>query len=175
MPISLNTACMSAFRTALRLSEEEQLRRHRETNKRWYQTNKVTINAKTREWQKANKDKTRIYSQRRDARLKMLVLSHYSGPPPKCNCCGETTFEFLTIDHINGNGRAHIKELQTFIGYRGRTPLYRWLRNNDYPPGFRVLCHNCNFVLGHVGYCPHQNKERHNLLMSHLIRHNGSS
>jgi len=22
--------------------------------------------------------------------------------------------------------------------------LYRWLRDNDFPPGYRVLCANCN-------------------------------
>jgi hypothetical protein len=30
------------------------------------------------------------------------------------------------------------------------------LRQNSYPTGYRVLCHNCNFALGHYGYCPHK-------------------
>jgi len=76
------------------------------------------------------------------------VLKHYGGEPPKCACCGEDRFEFLSIDHINGGGKEHIKS----IGYT----LARWLKKNHYPEGYRVLCHNCNFALGHYGYCPHK-------------------
>jgi hypothetical protein len=34
--------------------------------------------------------------------------------------------------------------------------LYIWLRQRDWPPGYRVLCVNCNFAIGHFGKCPHQ-------------------
>lgn len=34
-----------------------------------------------------------------------------------------------------------------------------WLKKNNYPPGFRVLCMNCNFSLGMRGYCPHQKEK----------------
>lgn len=34
--------------------------------------------------------------------------------------------------------------------------IYRWLRINKYPKGFRTLCHNCNMSYGFYGYCPHQ-------------------
>jgi hypothetical protein len=33
--------------------------------------------------------------------------------------------------------------------------LYLWLKRNNYPTGFRVLCHNCNLAIGFYGYCPH--------------------
>jgi hypothetical protein len=35
--------------------------------------------------------------------------------------------------------------------------FYRWLRKNGFPPGFQVLCYNCNQgkALG-GGVCPHQ-------------------
>lgn len=66
----------------------------------------------------------------------------------KCACCGETTIEFLTIDHIDGGGRKHRKEIGS--------QFYRWLRNNYYPEGFRTLCYNCNCSIGAYGYCPHQ-------------------
>lgn len=32
----------------------------------------------------------------------------------------------------------------------------KWLKRNDWPKGFRVLCHNCNSSLGYYGYCPHR-------------------
>jgi len=78
-------------------------------------------------------------------RVKQEILSHYGG---KCVCCGETTFEFLCIDHINGGGTAHRKEVGS------GTPFYRWLRKT-YPSGYQVLCHNCNQAKGFYGSCPH--------------------
>jgi hypothetical protein len=78
------------------------------------------------------------------------VLEHYSGTPPHCQCpgCTETHLEFLSIDHINGGGRKH----RLSIG----GGIYAWLRKNNYPDGFRVLCHNCNQSRGAYGYCPHE-------------------
>ncbi len=34
--------------------------------------------------------------------------------------------------------------------------LYRWLRNQGWPQGFRILCHNCNMARGFYGRCPHE-------------------
>jgi hypothetical protein len=79
---------------------------------------------------------------RRDA------IEAYGG---KYQCCGESTYEFLGIDHIEGGGTQHRKEL-TAAG----TTLYLWLRKEGYPEGFQVLCHNCNLAKGFYGLCPHQ-------------------
>lgn len=78
----------------------------------------------------------------------MQVLSHYSNGWPTCSCCGEKSIEFLSIHHLNGGGNRHRK-----IDKIGNT--YAWLRRNKYPDGYSVLCMNCNFALGHFGYCPH--------------------
>lgn len=82
-------------------------------------------------------------------RLKTQVMAAYGGC--RCACCGVTDFEFLSIDHIGGTGAAHRKEL-TGNARDGRN-LYIWLRAQGFPPGYRVLCHNCNFALGHFGIC----------------------
>ena len=29
------------------------------------------------------------------------ILEHYGGNPPKCACCGEAQYFFLTLDHMN--------------------------------------------------------------------------
>jgi hypothetical protein len=88
------------------------------------------------------------YSTNNSRRLKIEVLGHYcQGKAPKCDCCGEKHIEFLSIDHLKGGGRKHRAE----IGMR----IYRWLKKNNYPPGYRVLCHNCNQAIGNWGYCPH--------------------
>jgi hypothetical protein len=57
-----------------------------------------------------------------------------------CKCCGETEQMFLTIDHINNDGTSHRKKYNLTAGNQ----LYVWLRTNKYPPGFQVLCFNCN-------------------------------
>jgi len=94
-----------------------------------------------------------ISNQKYAKKLKMQVLTHYGGSPPKCDCCGDSNTEFLSIDHINGGGNQHRKELG--LGRAGGYDFYMWLIKNNYPDGFRVLCFNCNHSLGAYGYCPH--------------------
>lgn len=79
--------------------------------------------------------------RRRDA-----VLKVYGG---YCQCCGETQYEFLAIDHIEGGGMNHRRALRS-------QNIYPWLIKNNYPEGFQVLCHNCNLAKGFYGACPHQ-------------------
>lgn len=81
--------------------------------------------------------------------IRLEVLIHYSGDPPKCQCCGENKLEFLSIDHIDGDGHLHRKEDPS----SGK--LDRWLKRNNFPEGFRILCMNCNWARGIYGYCPH--------------------
>ena len=69
----------------------------------------------------------------------------------KCECCGETRSEFLSIDHKDRSGYKDRKN-----GLYSRR-LFQWLKKRGYPKGnFRLLCHNCNQALGLYGYCPHQ-------------------
>lgn len=96
------------------------------------------------------KEASKASHTRHVRKLHMDALIAYSGNPPRCQCpggCSETYEEFLTIDHIEGGGNKHRHD----IGGN----FYRWLRQNKYPPGFRVLCMNCNFAIGKRGYCPH--------------------
>jgi hypothetical protein len=81
-------------------------------------------------------------------KLRIEVLTHYSKGKLRCACCGIKMLEFLGIDHIRGGGAKHKREV---VG----SHLYDWLKKNNFPKGFRVLCHNCNQSLGAYGYCPH--------------------
>lgn len=91
-----------------------------------------------------------IRTKAKNLKLRLDVLSHYTiGDSIKCNCCGIDTIEFMAIDHINGGGHQHRKSL----GVGGN--FYSWLKRNNYPPGFQVLCHNCNLAKGFYGECPH--------------------
>lgn len=86
----------------------------------------------------------------RDKNLQLRAFGNYGGLV--CACCGEKRIEFLCIDHINGGGEKHRRE----IGKGGGGPFYNWLRKNNYPAGYRVLCSNCNSAIGRSGYCPHE-------------------
>ena len=70
------------------------------------------------------------------AKLKLKVLATYGGAV--CIGCGETEICTLQVDHVAGGGNKHAKE----IGGRGK--MYKWLRDNNFPSGFRILCANCN-------------------------------
>ena len=85
--------------------------------------------------------------------LRIKVLSHYANGTPKCACCGESHIQFLGIDHIDGNGGKHKATIK-----RPGNQFYSWLKKNNFPSGFRVLCHNCNLSLGFYGFCPHQQR-----------------
>lgn len=108
-------------------------------------------NKRNRERIRANPEPHRIANERYQRRLKLEILTHYGGNPPQCACCKESHIEFLAIDHIGGGGNKHRKKVG--IGW-GK--FYLWLKRQDYPSGFRVLCHNCNMSLSFYGYCPHQ-------------------
>ena len=73
-------------------------------------------------------------------RLKQEVLAHYGGA---CACCGESTPEFLTIDHVNGGGVRH----RRLLGLKGMD-FYRWLKREGFPTGYQTLCFNCNCAKG---------------------------
>jgi radical SAM protein with 4Fe4S-binding SPASM domain len=89
-------------------------------------------------------------------RVKLAVLAHYGSPEGGCVCCGETTYEFLQIDHIDGGGNAHRLEIRRKAGAQ----FYRWLKIKGYPSGFQVLCANCNIAKGCFGECPHERRRR---------------
>lgn len=105
-------------------------------------------------WARVYADQQSIdrYNARRRAangRLKRDVVTAYGG---RCACCGETTPEFLTIDHIYNDGKKHRKE----VGGSG-TKLYQWLRKHGYPKDrYRLLCFNCNCARSLFGLCPHE-------------------
>lgn len=95
----------------------------------------------------------------RRARYRLEALVRYSQDPPSCLCCGEHRLKFLTLDHIDGGGSQHRRELsksKTNSRSPGGLAVYYWLRKNDYPSGFRVLCFNCNCAIGCWGTCPHE-------------------
>lgn len=89
-----------------------------------------------------NKENNAEYLRQYRRARKLEMIKAYGG---KCRLCSEEHPEFLTIDHVNGNGRQHRKQ----IGYIGGADFYAWLRRQGYPrDDFQLLCFNCNCSKG---------------------------
>ena len=93
---------------------------HKDYDKEYYLKNKYKI-----------KERKKKYHEK----LKIKVFEHYG---KKCELCGQDKENFLTIDHIGGGGNKHRKKIGNEI--------YSWLKNNNFPKGFRTLCYNCNLT-----------------------------
>lgn len=106
------------------------------------------------------------HGRRMALRRKYRVLSHYSGGEPVCSCCGETRLEFLALDHVKGGGTKHRRALGL---PGGGYVFYALLAREGFPPGYRVLCHNCNSALGWFSYCPHASPERAEATLAGLL------
>lgn len=102
----------------------------------------------------AMKQYSKVATKRRNVELRLKALTAYG---LKCRCCGEAEIKFLVIDHINGGGSAHRKSLGISSG--GGSTFYLWLEKNNYPRGFRTLCHNCNMASSLYGRCPHRTRK----------------
>jgi hypothetical protein len=134
---------------------------HRETIsayfKRYYNTNRIGLRKNFKEWfaknVEENKRKGNASHRKYHHINKMSALIKYSGNPPFCVCCGEKEVRFLTIDHINNDGKNHRKEI------RGQIAV--WLKKNNYPQGFQTLCFNCNCGKSiNKGICPHKDIQK---------------
>jgi hypothetical protein len=124
--------------------KEENQQRARE----WRLHNREQACIKSKEWAGKHEEEMKIYARERARRIRLEVLQHYGGNPPICACCGENIIQFLALDHhgaIKQKGRL-----------RAGTGLFEFLRRNNFPEGYRVLCHNCNQAIGSYGVCPHQ-------------------
>jgi hypothetical protein len=83
-------------------------------------------------------------SKRKWHRDREKVLDHYGA---KCACCGETTYEFLEVDHINGDGKRH----RRLVGMH----MMSWIIRHKFPTDLRKLCANCNRGIANYKICPH--------------------
>lgn len=155
-------------------TKEQRRGKHNTESSEYYYRNKTKINEKNRKYAKEHRSQLTEMGRRRrklhpekdrcsnlgrcgsgrgaykyGQRLKLKVFLRYS-PELKCACCGESKFEFLTLDHIEGRKAwGHGRELRS-------NRLYLWIVRNNYPKGFQVLCYNCNCAKGLYGECPHK-------------------
>jgi hypothetical protein len=128
---------------------------------------------KRRNWNKNYSQKPEAQFQKKESRknLRMMILSHYSkiisnSSVPCCDCCREFEIEFLTLDHIAGRKQMDSEPKLRKMGYSSKLEgdgLLWWIKKNNFPEGFQVLCQNCNFAKGKRGnnnICPHETKRK---------------
>lgn len=144
--------CASEYNREWRRKHAEELRdyskkyyvthiiQHKQTAKLWRKANSEKIRMAKKE--KYNLNKVKILEAQRNYNnvIRNRVMGHYSQGTPKCLQCGFSNMNALSIDHINGDGAKHRREVGG--GYR----IYLWLIRNNYPDGFQVLCYNCNWL-----------------------------
>ncbi len=171
--------------------DKEKLREYnREYKKKWREKNyehalKMEAERRKRHREKYRSATRRSYYKYRDENIaksiknnrtryrdrRLRTIEHYGN---QCACCGELKIEFLALDHINGGGLQHRKELA-----KKNMNIYEYLTKNDFPEGYRVLCHNCNSSFDHYGYCAHEiergeiTRERANeIIEEHRVKRN---
>lgn len=89
----------------------------------------------------------------KDRLLRDQIIQHYGG---KCVCCNTSEKTFLAIDHINGGGNAHRKQIKKMAA----SSFYKWIIKQNFPNDLQILCYNCNmskYLLG--GLCAHKHKQ----------------
>ena len=120
-----------------------------EYDEKWRQDNRDGYNQLIKKWRQKNRDRVNQLQREEYHQLVNDVIDAYGG---KCVCCGETRKEFLSIDHKNGNGNKHRREI-------GSHDIYHWLKKNNYPEGFQFLCFNCNMGKYTYSVCPRDKED----------------
>ena len=95
----------------------------------------------------AQKERHRELHRNFTHKRRETVIVAYGG---RCSCCDERRNVFLTIDHVNNNGKEDRKRFKT------STALYKHIIESNFPSDYQLLCWNCN--LGRQqngGICPH--------------------
>jgi hypothetical protein len=113
-----------------------------ERNAIWKATHKEEVKAHHSMLYQKNKIKIKEISKKRNLKNKIDALTHYGNGKCACVRCGYDDIRALSIDHINGGGAKHRREINNGGGSR----IYNWLIKNEYPNGFQTLCLNCQFL-----------------------------
>lgn len=101
-----------------------------------------------RQYRERNRPRRVEYAKVYKRELRQETFEAYGGAV--CQCCGETTDQFLVLDHIYGGGSKHRRDTG-----RAGLSFYATLRKEGFPSGYQVLCHNCNAAKSLYGICPH--------------------
>lgn len=118
-------------------------------DKEYHVKHREARNARARAWNAAHPEIVKARAKGYLQKFKRMVLDHYG---QRCVCCGVEEEAFLTIDHINNNGKEHRAEVGNGHAF------YRWIVKAGFPSDLRILCMNCNYGKRFRPQCPHLDK-----------------
>lgn len=123
--------CRECDRERVRRYRAKNRGKVRDSQRRRYAANPEAARGTMRHYQAANRE---------------AVFDYYGRV---CACCGIT--ERLTIDHVDGGGTQHRRDL--FGHDSSGSAMYYWLVKNNFPAGYQVLCIRCNCSKGAGAAC----------------------
>ncbi len=146
--------CMDAAATEWREKNKD---RYKTWYRSRYKKTKTTQIERAKRWNKENAERKKANAASWYRRMRDEVLMSYGG---ECVCCGEIERSFLTIDHINDDGyRMRWKKNGGTYGPHSGGHLLKYIKDNDFPPDFQILCANCNTSKSlNNGVCAHNIK-----------------
>ena len=128
-----------------------------------YAANPIPNQQASKRWHDAHKAEWKARRLHLSAKAKLDVFAHYSCCyPPRCadpfhlHPTPYTDMRALSIDHLNGGGTIH----RWKIG-GGGYHFWKWLQTHGLPPGYQVLCMNCQFIKRHVNHEDQRNIQNH--------------
>lgn len=101
-------------------------------------------------WKKfcGNKCQAVAFHRKKTAKIREQLFEVYGD---ECECCNETTKEFLTLEHKRGDGRLERKTMTN------HNVWLKAIREKDHSR-YGILCMNCNWAKGKFGRCPHERR-----------------
>ena len=135
---------------------------YRKKMREWSNNNKERIN----NYYKNNPDIYKKHSKNQAIEAAFKCLSYYKkGKKIECVFCKESEYEFMSLDHIDGNGSEH----RRLNGYKSGTSTYLWAIRNNYPPIFQVACMSCNHARSRRGSVDGKPNDKHLAYLSKFI------
>ena len=139
-------SCRKQDRIEWEASHKEQVKEHRRAYRKKH---KDAIANRRRRWVRtpSGKESRKAAMWRHKVKLRTEMIDAYGG---RCECCEETEYFFLTLEHKNGGGTAHRKQF-------GVLGVLVDLKRRGWPKDeYTVLCYNCNMATKDGRICPHQ-------------------
>jgi hypothetical protein len=149
-PLGVSSHCYGCKRKQYHTNKHKYNKRKRTNYSNFTEEQKQSQRDATKRYRAENKEYLKTKSKEDHHRIKEEVIFKYGG---KCECCKEERLEFLSIDHIKGNGAEERKKIGTKQIYK------KLLKSEMLTDEYRVLCFNCNLSLGFFGYCPHDKEK----------------
>lgn len=135
---------INEYRKQYSMSHPEYRERQLAYNRQYAEKNREAIIAyhQTDSYKQKNRDRVNKWNYK----LKVEVLTHYGNGVCACVKCGFSDIRALSIDHIEGNGAEHRRELLPDNPQRGGLLMYSVLKHEGFPIGMQTLCMNCQFI-----------------------------